>query len=197
MNNRAKEYLKIIKENRLEIQPFYNLNQLDDLADLIIETDPYIYPCFTKDKETLKKLLLVDGPLNYKNIIIAEHNGKLVGQITIFNNTNAYNIESKNKEIQHVIDNYFNTFTAENYENGYIIALSVLPEYRRCGVGRALMNYVVNRNLADTLDCLADNERALNLYDSFGFEKVGEEYIGYAFNEDDRPTVIQLRRKIS
>ena len=64
-------------------------------------------------------------------------------------------------------------------DEGYILNVAVLPKYRGQGIGKALVNtvldYAQNNNLAFvTLEVRVSNTPAINLYTSLGFEKVGE-----------------------
>lgn len=60
----------------------------------------------------------------------------------------------------------------------YIDNIAVMPEYRRCGVGRSLLSYACDfsRDLGMSfisLEVRPSNEAAVSLYSKFGFERVG------------------------
>ena len=63
-------------------------------------------------------------------------------------------------------------------DEGYILNVATLPDYRRRGIAKALVGHVINiynnqlRFL--TLEVRPSNTAALKLYENFGFEKVGE-----------------------
>lgn len=64
------------------------------------------------------------------------------------------------------------------FDEGYMGNLAVVKAYRKKGVGRALMNELINDciklNLAfATLEVRESNTPAVNLYKSLGFEEVG------------------------
>ena len=64
------------------------------------------------------------------------------------------------------------------FQEGDIINVAVMPEYRKQGVGRCLMEGMIQaaleRNILDlTLEVRESNEAAKRLYVSFGFESVG------------------------
>ena len=64
-------------------------------------------------------------------------------------------------------------------DEGYILNVAVLPRYCGQGIGKALVNtvldYAENNNLAFvTLEVRVSNAPAISLYTSLGFEKVGE-----------------------
>ena len=72
----------------------------------------------------------------------------------------------------------------------HINALAVLPEYRRRGFGRQILSWSVEELLAKgrnrvMIEVQTDNERALDLYLSVGFEKKAT----YAYYKIDVPEV--------
>lgn len=60
---------------------------------------------------------------------------------------------------------------------GYVTNVAVLPEYRRKGIGRALLEYVINdcNTQLDfiSLEVRVSNNAAISLYKKFGFTQVG------------------------
>lgn len=82
--------------------------------------------------------------------------------------------------------NYFNIAYADSKPAGYmsmmlaagegdIMRVAVLPEYRRLGIGRALLEECFSSNDPDVvfLDVRENNIPAIRLYESMGFESVG------------------------
>ena len=58
---------------------------------------------------------------------------------------------------------------------GYVTNVATLPEYRRKGVAKALINRVLQNEMEFlTLEVRESNEPAISLYESLGFERVGE-----------------------
>ena len=58
---------------------------------------------------------------------------------------------------------------------GYVTNVATLPEYRRRGVARALIERVLENNMDFlTLEVRESNSPAIMLYESLGFERVGE-----------------------
>lgn len=81
---------------------------------------------------------------------------------------------------------YFNIAYADDKPAGYmsmqvccgegdIMRVAVLPDYRRLGIGRALLEECFSANKLDAvfLDVRENNIPAIKLYESFGFEKIG------------------------
>ena len=60
---------------------------------------------------------------------------------------------------------------------GYVTNIAVLPEYRRKGVGKRLLEYVINdcKNQLEfiSLEVRVSNDAAISLYKKFGFKPVG------------------------
>ena len=61
----------------------------------------------------------------------------------------------------------------------YITNVAVFPEFRRKGVGKALVEFLVNEMKAEnaefvTLEVRKSNQNAISLYEKCGFQKVGE-----------------------
>lgn len=64
-------------------------------------------------------------------------------------------------------------------DEGYILNVAVHPDYQGKGIGKALVktvdDFAVENSLAFvTLEVRPSNEKAISLYKSFGFTKVGE-----------------------
>ncbi len=61
----------------------------------------------------------------------------------------------------------------------YITNVAVFPEFRRNGVGKALVEFLVDRMKTEkaefvTLEVRKSNIKAISLYEKCGFQKVGE-----------------------
>lgn len=63
-------------------------------------------------------------------------------------------------------------------DEGYILNIAVRPEYRGQGIGKALVNFLIESYRDSlrfiTLEVRPSNTEALKLYSRFGFEKAGE-----------------------
>lgn len=60
---------------------------------------------------------------------------------------------------------------------GYVTNVAVLPEYRRNGIGKKILEYVINDSKDElefiSLEVRVSNHAAISLYEKFGFERVG------------------------
>jgi ribosomal-protein-alanine N-acetyltransferase len=73
---------------------------------------------------------------------------------------------------------------------GHIINMAVSPECRRRGIGKELMEYVLNQGSKDQikvfyLEVRASNLPAQKLYEGFGFKVVGRRKKYYQDNQED------------
>lgn len=60
---------------------------------------------------------------------------------------------------------------------GYVTNIAVLPQYRRLGIGKKILEYVIDNSKDElefiSLEVRVSNNAAISLYESFGFERVG------------------------
>ena len=75
-------------------------------------------------------------------------------------------------------------------DEGYITNVAVFPEYRRHGIGAAIievfMNFARGKDLAFlTLEVRPSNTAAIALYEGFGFEEVGRRKNYYDLPKED------------
>jgi GNAT superfamily N-acetyltransferase len=118
----------------------------------------------TADEKLLEKNMF--GKNRYAYVVIAEYEGKAVGQALYFYN--------------------FSTFKGK--PGIYLEDLYVRPEYRNKGIGKALLNYLIE--LAKENDCgrvewvvLDWNESAINFYKSLGAEPMND-WIVFRLSEE-------------
>lgn len=74
-------------------------------------------------------------------------------------------------------------------DEGYIYNVAVHPDFRRKGLGRALVDYVIKAHSSKlaflTLEVRPSNTPAIELYRSFGFKKAGERRDYYSNPTED------------
>ena len=177
-----------------------------DIARLIYETDPYIYPFwFQNDIEEATKVLSKEIQkegfiFHYENIYVAydKDNKKIVGICCAIDPTT--NLDYDYKVLENMNDNY--NFTINNYikeiieevnnkKYMYITNICIDVEYRSHRIGSRLLKHFIEQMHAvgfDEIgfDCLMHNLRAKNLYHSLGFKEVSE---GFGFDGTNNSTV--------
>ena len=175
------------------------LSASDDLstaANLIYETDNYVFPYFFNESKALAKAILPkmmqgDTIYNLNNIYVALYEGQIIGimvvnEAPISISLSAY-IEAY-EEAGAMIDEGFERVYKEYFlpmeqepEGYYIPNICIDPSFRGQGIGGALLEAVLSE--IDTskdvyLNCLSDNEVALAVYEAHGFERLVE-YSGF------------------
>ena len=83
-------------------------------------------------------------------------------------------------------------------EEGHITNVAVHPDYRRKGVGEALVGVLLSHTiengiLSHTLEVRESNQAAISLYTKFGFEPAGVRKNYYADNNED--AIIMWRKE--
>lgn len=192
-----------------------NINDnLEDIAELIYCTDPFIYPFwFNNDineaKRVLKELIKEQGFIfNYNNIYIAydKTNNHIVGMICALDKTinleyDYSKLETINNRYAFTIEKYIKPILEEvkNSEVMYIPNVCVKEGYRGKRIGSCLLGYFIDQMEAVGyesfgLDCLLHNMRAKNLYHSFGFKEM-KLIVGFDGTDTSRVEVVSFLRK--
>ena len=182
------------------------------LADLIYNTDPFIYPAMFGSKENAEAVLPLlfysrDEMFRLDNFFTAMHNDKIIGLLLWTQgrmNWSSDLLKSAANRIgvqpspflEQVAQEYVGRYSAQDKsELISIINLSVLEDYRSNGVGRMLMESfaAVHPHITLELCVLKDNHTALRLYESLGFETI-EEYNGFSVDHRHLDAVCMQRR---
>jgi ribosomal-protein-alanine N-acetyltransferase len=88
---------------------------------------------------------------------------------------------------------------------GHIISMAVTPEYRRAGIGEALLQETIKRLGSKIeeiyLEVSAGNEAAIRLYEKFSFKRTGERRTRYYPGGEDalimaKTTQFELHSKV-
>ena len=80
---------------------------------------------------------------------------------------------------------------------GYVTNVAVLPEYRRQGIAKALIEKALENDMQFlTLEVRESNTPAINLYKSLGFETVGKRPKFYREPEEDAVLMTCYKEKI-
>ena len=83
-------------------------------------------------------------------------------------------------------------------EFAYISNVCVDPNYRDLHIGTFLLDNLLkeykNKMYKEiVLDVLAENPRAIHLYEKMGFEKIGEIFPGFNGPEEKKPDVFSMK----
>lgn len=181
-NNKFSEEDVIIRKATID-------DNLEEIAELIYETDEHIYPyMFNKNieecKTVLPPLMKKEGFIfHYDNIYIAieKETNKIVGIVCIVDPKKEYSYDyteliNHSDSYKFIIENYILELIAETKELQipYFSNVSVHPNYRSKGIGKLIMKYSVNKckknYMEILLDVLADNPAAIKAYENCGFE---------------------------
>lgn len=169
-------------------------DNMEEIASLIYDTDPYIYPFwFHDDKdaciEFLKDEMLKDGFIfNYNNLYVAYDTTaeKIIGVICGVDK--SVNLEYDYKSLEKVDDNYkivineyiqpiLNEVSEDDEETLYLPCACIDKNFRGKQIGTKLFGYFISQMQRAgfkkfKLDCLLHNLQAKNLYHSLGFKEM-------------------------
>ena len=191
------QYINTVRDLQINYFTLEDVNLNDDeeiaaIGKLIYETDPYVYPAFFDNNDTLsmkcaKAMLTRDTLFNYKNIKLGKINGKTAGFMVILEKFPENNYEEMEQamleslgyltpKFEHAMEGYFQTLNYE-WEGLQIMSLAVLPEFRQKRVATRMLNSLPSKNTY-SLACVKDNQKARDLYRKCGFT-FKYEYPGY------------------
>jgi len=193
------EYEKCIRQE-IDIK-LAQKSELFDVAEVLFDTDPYIYPAAFGNKTIARKLfpLMVNstGVFQDNGLFVAKINGKIVGAVSSFadakNDAEIYIRSSKSVKntpvtFADVCKNYFGKLSGYIDEDAvYISCISIKEKFRGMRIGEQLLKYVLSISAGKKvyLHVLVDNTRAIALYKKYGFTIVSEED-GYSLT-DQKP----------
>ena len=207
------DYLLIYDE--IDLRRANKDDNFEEIASLIYQTDPYIYPFWFKGgveeaKKVLPKYIADPGFIYYyENCYIAydKTTGHIVGLICAIDYTTNLDydyteLSNTNDEYAFVVKNYIKLLIDEVNGNKsmYIVNCCVDKTVRSKRIGSVMLgNFIKLMEKAgyDTIefDCLLHNVRAKNLYHSLGFKEM---YTGIGFNGTENPTypeIVFFKRK--
>jgi len=170
----------------------------DEMATLIYQTDPYIYPYWFNNSvdeaiEFLKDKIFMPGFIFYYEhlyVAIDKSNNKIIGLIAAFEPDSDLDFDyteyEKINTNHHVTINRYIKECINDIKNNndiYIMNCTVLEDFRGKKIGTKLLGYYITymeKQGYDSyrLDCLLHNLRAKNLYHSLGFKEM-EEIVGF------------------
>jgi ribosomal protein S18 acetylase RimI-like enzyme len=188
-------------------------DNLEKIAELLYYTDPYIYPYWF---ENLDKCRIELPPLliqekfffNVNNLYIALQDNIILGLICVVDKKTdlSYNyseLKKVSRRYQFTIDNYIMKLIdeVEAAEFAYISNVCVDPNYRDMHIGTFLLDNLIKeykeKNYNEiVLDVLADNPRAIHLYQKMGFEKESDIFPGFNGPKKEKPDVFTMKNDI-
>ncbi len=185
-------------------------DNLEKIAELLYYTDDYIYPYWFGNVDNCRKelapLLVQDKFFfNVNNLYIAIQNNNILGIICVVDKNTDLSFDYSN--LSEINDRY--KFTINNYIKGlidevsdadfaYISNVCVDPNYRDLHIGTFLLDNLIKeykRKMYNeiVLDVLADNPRAIHLYQKMGFEQVGDIFSGFNDPNKTKPDVFTMK----
>lgn len=191
-------------------------DKMDEIAELIYETDPYIYPFwFDNNKEegvrVLSEKMLEPGFIfYYDNLYVAYDKtvDRIVGVICALDksidlNYDYSNLEAVNSNYEFTIKNYVKPIIEEvkdfRPDTLYLSNVCIDTGYRGKKIGTKLLGYFIKQMEKAgynqfALDCLLHNLRAKNLYHGFMFKEM-KEIIGFDGTDHSKIEVVSMLRK--
>lgn len=170
----------------MEIRFANKLDNFSEIAELIYETDKYIYPAMSDSKkETIKilvEMITQNTIFNYTNCLVAIHNSHIVGLIVFATKQNV----SKNNydkwltldtKCNFVIKHYILKCEKDIQDNQIsLVCVCVKANFRRQKIGSSLISFLFKQFPSQEflLDTLKNNVAAINLYKSLGFKIIQE-----------------------
>ena len=190
-------------------------DNLEEIAELLYMTDPYIYPYWFGNlencKKELPKLLVQDKfffNINNLYVMIDTTNNKVIGVVCVVDK--RVDLSYDYDKLEKVNDRY--KFTIENYIKGlidevkksdfvYISNVCVHPGYRGMHIGSIMLKNIIEiykKQYFDeiVLDVLADNPGAIKLYRNMGFEQISEIFDGFNGPQLEKPDVFSMKLKL-
>ncbi|WP_172826892.1 GNAT family N-acetyltransferase [Flammeovirga sp. SJP92] len=192
----------------IECTPLKISDDIRKVAQLIVETDPFIYPALAGNEtsrisvieEMIKKGRFV---FCKENIFVAKRDDSIAGLIVCFINTPSWHDEEfkeiyKNNDIEYtpsvstVVEEYFSKTTATDYL--YISNICTAKEHQKKGVASTLVNYIISLfpQKSIGLHVLCDNQNAIRLYEKLGF-KIQHKETGFSIEKDKPECYFMLK----
>lgn len=185
-------------------------DNLKSIAELIYRTDGYIYPdMFGNENEAIRiiPMLLCSGNdrmFNLDNIYVCESSGEILGLVLWKTGPLNWSSQALLSEMskmpprfKDVEDEYVKGYEETKEKTISILNFCVSDKCRKKGIGTALFNrFVASHSNSDLELCvLEENESAIKLYRSAGFEQQGEHVQAYPRTEKNHWRINMIRKK--
>ena len=180
----------------------------EEIARLMYNTDPYIFPYWFKKVDkcvgTLVEMMEDENNVfNYKNIIVAEIENKIVGFLLSLKKDKNKGFYDKwtrvNEEYSVAINDYVKKIEEYKKEDCVYIALTcVNKDYRRRHVALKMFEYLFakNGNKIYKIDVLKDNIPAIKLYEKLSFS-IEETIKGFNGKCEEKPVVYTMVKNVN
>ena len=192
-------------KNNINIRYLRLTDNLEQVAELIYKTDPYIYPSWFKNydswKDVLVDLIKTKGSVfNYKNIVVAISANNIVGILIYLDEScdltfNYDKYIKVNRYFKYAIKKYV-IHLKDNLKQDiiYIPNVCVDEKYRNLKIATNLIKFIKNKhkNKSLLLHCLKKNVPALNLYSKADF-KVIKELKGFNLLYRIKPKIYEMK----
>lgn len=195
-NNKYKSFL--------EISHMRSSDNKTDVARVLYQTDPYIYPeAFGPEPDKAAKafgsLIGQEGTLlDDKNIVVARYNGQIAGICLLSDGTCKWNTKEMIRRIGNLLPSVESfAYASEHYfsklnqrtDTIEIVACCVDNGFRRKHIASAMLTEILQeyQNSRIELSVLSENEDAIRLYEKLGFVKVGVSFEGFASPGQKKP----------
>lgn len=200
----------------VEVQKGIETESYDEVATIMYNADPYIFPAAFLYRSIARKVLPEffadkEGPFSSRNMYISKSDGRIAGVICYFDSSvkSGFDYKGMREKYPELPESY--EYTGENYfgritenlkefdgaENGiYIHSFCVAANFRGRGIGDLLLSQLIEDNKSKNmfLHVLADNTSAINLYKKHGFEFVGGVMPGFSVDRENRPDCRAMAR---
>ena len=204
--------MNTFKFRQLDSQSYLENEQLRDIAGLIYDTDPYIYPAMFNSRSESTRIIpemiqMGDSMFKVDNMLVAEENQHVVGLVLwnmgpLYSDRRIYDHCLKklgidtSPYIDAVQNEYFLSYKDVPSDTISIINVCVDEYHRNKGIGRALLEHLI-KSTEDKCEnyelfVLKENPAAVRLYLSLGF-CIQKEIHGFSIDKNRPPCYIMTR----
>ena len=190
-----------------------SLQQLKEIAELIYDTDPYIYPAMFNSKSEALQLLPElfrngDKMFALDNLFVAQMDKHIIGLILWVKGPLLWNdnvllecADKKNllvsKHLNVVKGQYFSSYRNTDKNEVSIINVCVETQFRKNGIGKGMLEAFFRETRIKDCRCelyvLSNNISAIQLYRDYGFNIVNE-IPGFS-TEEKKPRCFRMVRE--
>lgn len=179
------------REKKLVIRKLKLTDDLLRASELIYNTDEnifsYLFDNFHEGRDILRDMMLLKTIYSCENITVAMLGKSIVGMVVAVKtpikfNKKEYALPFENKDsalfnrFEKIFNDYFLHMESET-DGIYISNLCVAEGYRGRGIAHRILSQLLNDQSTYILECCKNNEKAIKIFKSFGFD-IDTEYVG-------------------